>query len=198
MQRANRILVSISAVAAVLLLAGCIKIQTGPMSNEEATDAASIRAKDMEVNWRNRLIGATSIEKMDLTRTLIDTVTANFIRYGQSVADEWRKGSSARGQAVADSEMRAQVDRWNKTQRPIIQSYESMIEYAVGQIESLKIYDTEAMAALRECRDHFYQVYSGVFFPTGTIGDYEGRLRDLQSQGARLSDQLSQELRRYQ
>ncbi len=198
MKVVKRLSYGIAWIAVISLLVGCIKIQTGPMSAEEATDASSVRAKDMEVNWRNRILGATSVEKVDLTRTLIDTVTANFIRYGSSVADQWRKGSSARGQAVADTEMRAQIDKWNKTQRPIIQSYESMIEYAVGQIEALKFFDQDLMASLNTCRDHFYQVYNGVFFPSGTVDDYEGRLRDLQSEGQRVSDQLSQELRKYQ
>jgi hypothetical protein len=197
MSTTRRLLTVLTAVSAIFFTAGCIKIQTGPMSQEEATDAASLRAKDMEVNWRNRLLGATSIEKMNLTKALIDTASSNFIRYGMSVADEWRKGSSARGQAVADSEMRTQIDRWNKSQQPIIQAYESMIEYAVGEIEALNIFDADALLALKECRDHFYQVYSGVFYPTGTVEDYEAKLRDLQSQGIRLSDQLAQELRRY-
>ncbi|HVP07352.1 MAG TPA: hypothetical protein VMS71_05870 [Candidatus Acidoferrum sp.] len=184
--------------AILLVLGGCIKIQTGPVTPEQATENSNTKAKDYMVNWHNRLQGASSIEKMTIVTTFIDSVTSNYLRYGAMVAQEWRRGSATRDQAVADSEMRTQMDRWNKTQRPVIQAYESMVEYGVEQVTLTNVFDKRTLDLLNQERDFYYKTYSAVFFPVGTADDYDSRLQDLKGEWRRLSGDMSQAMLRYQ
>ncbi len=182
----------------LFILAGCIKIQTGPVTPEQATENSNTKAKDYMVNWHNRLQGASSIEKMTIVTTFIDSVTSNYLRYGATVAQEWRRGSATRDQAIADSEMRTQMDRWNKTQRPVIQAYESMVEYGVEQVTLTNVFDKGTIDLLNQEREFYYKTYSTVFFPVGTADDYESRLQDLKGEWRRLSGDMTQAMQRYQ
>ncbi len=183
--------------AALLIFGGCIKIQTGPVTPEQATENSNTKPKDYMVNWHNRLQGASSIEKMTIVSTFIDSVTSNYLRYGATVAQEWRRGSATRDQAVADSEMRTQMDRWNKSQRPIIQAYESMVEYGVEQVTLTGVFDKGALDLLNQEREYYYKTYSAVFFPVGTVDDYDSKLQELKGEWQRLNGDMNQAMLRY-
>ncbi len=183
------------ALLGLVLTAGCVKIQTQSETPERRTEAADLQGKDFRVTFAESLRRASAGQKFALTKNLIDSVSANYLRYGANIADQWHQAAEARKQPVTDVEMRDLVTRSNQTQEPLTQAYEESIDYGIDQIKLSQGVDPTLTKELESYRDHFYKVYNGVFFPKGTEAEYENRLSDLRSEGAQMSRQLDDAIR---
>jgi hypothetical protein len=180
-----------------LIFSACVNIETGPESKEQRTETSETRARDFRVAWVNRFDPAPPVEQALLLKDLLDSVSVKYLRYGRRIADEWYKGNTGRGQPVPDSEMRQMVTAWNETEQPILEAYEETVEYSIGKIKEAAFFDGDVIKLLRENIELFYEIRSGVFYPTGTLKDYEYRLDDLENRRTNLSENLDYEMSRY-
>ncbi len=178
--------------------AGCIKIQTGSQTADEAKESSEVRAKEFQVQWATRLQAAPPLEKISLVRTLMDSVAASYFRYGRSVSEQWRQGSSGRGKPIEDTEMQATVQRWNEAQKPVMKGYDAVVENGIDQIKQSGVFDERVLTKLLQLRDNFFRVCDAVFFPTGNPDSYDEKLGSLSRDNARFSSELEQEVRRFQ
>ena len=106
-----------------------------------------------------------------------------------------RQASAGRGQVVSDAEMRDVITNSNLTQQPLTQAYEESIDYGIEQIKLSQGIDPTLLKQLQDYRDHIYKVYNGVFFPKGTVTEYDGRLSDLQTDGETMSRKMADAVR---
>ena len=181
----------------VLVMTGCVKIETGPETEEQLTQSSDLRGRDFRVTWVNRFTGKTPVEKGQMYNDLIDSVSSVYLRYGYNVADEWRKGNAGRGQLVPDAEMQKVVEASVRTQKPMFQAYEDALEYAYRQLDESGTYSPSDMGIFKRHLDELYRIYSVVFYPSGTVDDYELALRDLESNQRSLGDSVIEMLDRY-
>lgn len=158
---------------ALVVAAGCVKIETGPQTAEDATDAAGARANQQRVQWAEQFQRAQPEEKVRLWRLFVDSTCANYIQYGFKVAEQWRQGNAGRGSSISAEEMQQTVDRWNKTQQPIIKANEDVLEYGVEQIKLTNAFGPPVLEPITHLRDQYYALYSVVFFPRGTVDEYQ-------------------------
>ncbi|MEW6050562.1 MAG: hypothetical protein AB1644_05815 [Candidatus Zixiibacteriota bacterium] len=179
-----------------LLFTACIKVQTGPPTTEEALDAASVRGKEIRAEWFTRFQSATPEDKVILWRMFVDSTAESYLRYGSTVADEWRKGNEGRRAAIADTEMQSTVDRWILTQRPQLEAYDDIVEYGVDQIKLTNVFGATILDPIQQLRDQYYRVYSAVFFPKGTVQEYLQRQTEVRGELQRYSFDLERALSR--
>ncbi|MBN1211559.1 MAG: hypothetical protein JXA92_03200 [candidate division Zixibacteria bacterium] len=189
--------IGILALFLIIIGISCVKIETGPESKEQRTETSELRARDFRVNWVNRFNPVPPVEKALLLKDLLDSVSVRYLRYGRRVADEWYQGNTGRGQPVPDTEMRQVVSTWNETEQPLLDAYEETVEYSIGKIKEAAFFDGEVIKLLRENIELFYEIRSGVFYPSGTLEDYEDRLDELTNRRTNQSENLDYELSRY-
>lgn len=172
--------VSLNAVAGLcaLLAFGCVKIETGPQTVEDATDAAQARANDRRVEWAERLQSAQPEEKVRFWRMFVDSTCAGYIGYGMKIAGQWREGNAGRGTPINADEMRETIARWNKTQQPVLKANEDVLEYGVEQIVRCGAFGKPVLEPVNRLRDQYYQVYSAVFFAKGTVEEYQQTVQE--------------------
>ena len=156
-----------------------------------------MRAKDFRINWANRFSEASPVRKAELLKNLIDSVSVRYLRYGYRVVDEWRQGNAGRGTDIPDSEMREVVTRWNEDEQPVIDAYEDVMEYSMNEIKRTNHFDSGIIKSYERNIEHFYKINSGVFFPSGTVDDYEFRLDELKADQEDMSSSLTGELDNY-
>ena len=119
-----------------LCLTGCgVNIETGPPTADERSRTSEVRGKGVRSDWVNRFELATVSTKGMMFKTFVDSVSSRYIEYGYSVSDQWRQGNEGRGQEVSDTEMREMVARWTETEKPLIESYDDVVEYAIVRAE---------------------------------------------------------------
>jgi len=179
------------------IFSACVNIETGPESKEQRTETSELRARDFRVDWVNRFNPAPPVEQALLLKDLLDSVSVKYLRYGRRIADEWYQGNTGRGQPVPDTEMRQVVAAWNESEEPLLDAYEETVEYSIGKIKEAAFFDGDVIKLLRENIELFYEIRSGVFYPTGVVKDYEYRLDELNSRRTNLSENLDYELSRY-
>jgi hypothetical protein len=179
---------------------GCssLKVHTGPQTDEEATQESTDRGRQIRTEWANRLRAATVPEKALLMRTLVDSTSALYIRYGFRVADKWRDESNRRGVDVPIADIRQMVEVSNRTEEPILEAYEDVLEYGIEEILESRYFELDTEELLTGFRDHFLQVRSAVFYPNGSREDFELRLQSLRTRTEELSFDLGEELRRFE
>ena len=187
----------IFALLLPLIFSACVNIETGPESKEQRTETSELRARDFRVSWVNRFNPAPPIEKAILLKSLLDSVSVRYLNYGDRVADEWNRGNIGRGEPVPDTEMRQVVSAWNETEQPLLDAYEETVEYSIGKIKEAAFFDGEVVELFQENIELFYEIRSGIFYPAGTIKDYDYRLEDLKRRRAESSEKLEYELSRY-
>jgi hypothetical protein len=187
------------AVAALTLLwfSGCesVKIRTGP-TVETATESAEMQARKIRAEFHAGLVDAEPREMIQRLKVHVDSVSAVYVRYGRSIADEWRKGNDARGEQIPAAEMMETVKRWTATQKPILDAYEDNVEYALQEIERSRAFNQAVLRQTQEFADQLYRVRSAVFYPNGTVRDYEDALYDASAQTERMSRDMAQMIRR--
>ena len=179
---------------------GCIKIQTGATA-EEAAESNEVRAKRIRSQWADRLSRVNGDqERAIILKEHVDSVSAVYIRYGFSVAGEWRKGNEGRGKVVEAAEMRQVVDAWVKTQRPILMAYEDNMEYGIRLVRDSKSSEPlprEAYGLLDSLANQYYNTYSAVFYPNNTVEFYEEELLKAQKRHRSFSEGLNVVFRKY-
>jgi hypothetical protein len=197
MRRAVRIA---AALGVVILATACssVKIQTGPASEEEATESSELRGKGLRAEYKNRLDQAGPLEKVQLWTGFVDSVMVWYLRTGSNIADQWRQGSEGRGQEVPVAEMRQVVSNSIASDLPLLESYDDIVEYGLAEIQRTDFVDNTTDSLLKELRDHYYDVYSYVFLPNGTRFEYEHGLEDLRLSTEELAGQVDRDIRRYQ
>lgn len=184
------------ALMALLLLAGCVKIETG-QTLEEATESNELRARQVRSQWANQLNAATPLETADLLKQHMDSVSAMYLRYGFKVTDEWRKGNEGRGKVIDAAEMRQVVDAWVAGQKPILDAYEHNMEFGLDKLRLSKFFAPETLALFDKFGEEFYEVRSVVFYPNRDVETYENKLLESQKQIETLSLELGSELAKY-
>jgi len=181
-----------------LCLTGCgVNIETGPPTADERSRTSEVRGKGVRSDWVNRFELATLSSKGMMFKTFVDSVSSRYIEYGYSVSDQWRQGNEGRGQEVSDTEMREMVARWTETEKPLIESYDDVVEYAIERIRETGQFDQGTEDILQKMVDNYYKVYNSVFFPSGSVADYEYRLAQLQTGTEEISRQVQDALQVY-
>ena len=180
-----------------LVMTGCVNIQTGAETEEQLTQSSELRGRDFRVTWVNRFTGMAPVEKGQMYNDLIDSVSSVYLRYGFTIVGEWQKGNAGRGQLIPDAEMQKVVEASVRTQKPMFQSYEDALEYAYRQLDESGTYSASDMEIFKRHLDELYRIYSVVFYPSGTVDDYEMALRDLESNQRSLSQSVVEMLDRY-
>jgi uncharacterized protein YggL (DUF469 family) len=181
----------------VLVTAGCVKIQTSGESRERQTEVSVNQGKDVQVQFAERMQAATVGQKLAMTKTFVDSVTANYLRYGTTLVDRWRGYNQSQPQPMTDAELRKMVSNWNETQQPLTQAYENTLEYALDEIKRTATVDQQTMSLLGRFRDQYYKVYSAAFYPSGTVDEYDDKLRMLREEIERTSRDLDLAIQRY-
>ena len=184
----------------MIAISGCVKIETGA-TVEEATESNEVRAKQIRSQWADRLSRVNGDrERATILKEHIDSVSAVYIRYGFTVADEWRKGSQGREKEVEASEMRQVVDAWVKTQKPILMAYEDNMEYGIGLIRDSKSSEPiphEASGLLDSLLGQYYKTYSIVFYPNYNVDAYEEELLKAQERHRGFSEAFKALFRKF-
>ncbi len=182
----------------LLFLAGCgITIQTGPEDEQRRTEVSGSRAKQVRGEYATLFQGANSKAIAGHVKNLIDSVSANYSRYGLQMVSEWRAGNQGRGAPVPDTEIRDLISRSNQSQQELLGAYEDIVELGISRIKELREFDQHSLGLLDQFAQQFYEVRSTVFFPSGTVGQYELDVSNAQSELERSSRELELDLQRY-
>ena len=185
--------VALAVMPAVVVSCSAIKIETG-QTQEEAVQSAEIRARQIRSDWANRFQQATPLEMGRLLTRHVDSVSARYVAYGFQVAAQWRDGNAGRGVNVPDREMREVVAAWTERQQPILMAYEDNLEYGLERVKETRYFGQDFLDLLAELVDQYYEVYSAVFYPSGTVEEYEETLNrvkgDMESISGRFKSQL--------
>lgn len=183
---------------AMIILAGCgVTIQTGPEDEQRQSEVSEARAKQIRADYATRFQGQDSKGIVGQLKYLIDSVSANYLRYGNQMVGEWRNANEGRGAPVSDAEMRDLISRSNQSQQHIFGAYEDVVELGMSRIKWLKEFDQTTLGLLDQFSQQFYEVRSTVFYPPDSVEKYERELAETQTDLERMSRELTTELRRY-
>ncbi|MFQ5499706.1 MAG: hypothetical protein ACE5FH_08535 [Candidatus Zixiibacteriota bacterium] len=184
-------------IALLYLSSSCgsyLKIESGD-SPEERVESARDRADNMRAQWANQIKRADPTRVAHLVKGHIDSVSAMFVRYGRDVSDQWREAIHGRGEEVADEEMRLMVDRWTTDQRPILDAYDDNLEFGIAELRLRRFHDEPVFDILDQMVEVYDQTFSDVFYPAGTVEQYEDKFsrhsQDMEQLSARLTDLLA-------
>lgn len=169
---------------AASLMAGCnsVKVQTGPATEEVRTERSNSTASGLRANFARNLEQAAQADKGLILRNFMDSASHRILGFGQQVAGEWHSGNRGRGEEISADEMRTVIDNTIRTERPVLDSYEDIIDYGISHLEEQRSYDDRVVEQFRQLRRRYEGIYSSVFFPNGTVADYEDTLTDQQLQ----------------
>jgi len=181
-----------------VLFLGCgVKIDTGPSTTAEVAQSTEMQAKQFRAEWGERLRLAEPLAKAMMVKQLIDSVSNNYLRYGQNIADEWREGNRGRGAEVSDSEIREIVERSVAGQRPLFLAYEDVVEQGMLEIKRALFLDPQSTEQLETYANYLYDVYTAVFLPQGSYESFLSRIEHLGSTGEIQSQNLDEMLARF-
>lgn len=175
-----------------------IHIKTGPPTDTELTRESEDRGSRMRAEWADRLQKAAPVQQMSIMRGFLDSTTTRFIRFGNQVVEMWRDESKRRGAQLSADEVRQAVERSNQFDLPLLEAYEDVLEFGVDLVVDGRFFDAPVTDKIVSYRDLYYDVYNGVFFPSGGLEDYERKLGDLEASTRLTSQFLAEELIRYQ
>ena len=177
---------------------GCgVTIQTGPEDKQRLAEVSDTRAREIRSEYSERIRAADPMQKAEILKTLVDSVSANYFRYGERVADDWDAGNQARGAETPASDMRSMVERSNESQRSIFAAYEDVVDLAMEEMKIDRVFDQSSMELLEKFRGQFFKNYSIVFYPSGSASQYRDAVYDAQSETEKQSRELQDDLRRY-
>ena len=182
-----------------LLTMGCssVRIQTGPPTEKQATAASEDRGQGMRSKWADQLGRARPMEKMWMVRQLIDSTGALLLRIGRQISQQWSEGEVGRGQEIPPDEMRGVIEASFRTDQPLLDAYDEMVDYGVDEVRLTRHFDETTIGYLTELRDHYDRIHGEVLYPSLGRVAYEDNLLDLGYEAERLSAQLKQDLERY-
>lgn len=180
-----------------LMACSSVRIQTGPPTEKQATAASEDRGQGMRSKWADQLGRAKPMDKMWMVRQLIDSTDALLIRIGRQISRQWNEGEVGRGSEIAPDEMRGVIDASLKTDQPMLDAYDEMVDYGIEEVRLTRFFDEQTMGLLMKLRDHYDRVHGEVLFPSVGRVDYDDSLHDLKYQAEDLSAQLKYDLERY-
>jgi hypothetical protein len=180
------------------LACSSIHIQTGPPTDTELTQESEDRGRQLRIKWSDQLQQASPVQQASMMRSMIDSTTAQFVRFGYSVLDMWRTESNRRGSQLTAKEVREAIERSNQFDMPLLDAYEDVLEFGVELVTSGSFFDSPFKDKLTDYRNLYYDVYNAVFFPDGGLEDYERKLGDWEANTRLTSQTLAEELIRYQ
>ena len=180
------------------LACSSIHIKTGPPTDTELTQESEDRGRQLRIKWSDQLQQASPVQQASMMRSMIDSTTAQFVRFGYQVLDMWRTESDRRGTQLTAKEVREAIERTNQFDMPLLDAYEDVLEFGVELVISGKFFDSQVKDKLMDYRNLYYDVYSAVFFPSGGLEEYERKLVDLEANTRQTSQLLGEELIRYQ
>lgn len=182
----------------MVLACSSIHIKTGPPTDTELTQESEDRGRQLRIKWSDRLQQASPVQQASMMRSMIDSTTAQFVRFGYQVLDMWRTESDRRGTQLTAKEVREAIERTNQFDMPLLDAYEDVLEFGVELVISDKFFDSQVKDRLMDYRNLYYDVYNAVFLPNGGLEEYERKLRDLEANNRQTSQLLGEELIRYQ
>ena len=169
-------MVSAIAVAmASLIVTSCVKIETG-QTPDEAKASSEARASQIRSEFALQMRGATPPDIAALMATHFERVTGAYFQFGNEVIKQWEEGEKGRGQAIDGAEMRKFVTAWTDGQQPILTAYDDNLEYAFAQLEQSQYFRESFLHEVQALVDKYYEAYSVVFLPTGSLDDYKYKL----------------------
>jgi len=181
--------ISILSLATLPVLPGCVKIETGS-TPEESQASAELRAKRVRAEWANRVHASSPAQIADITAGLVAGIAERYVDYGNKVAGQWREAMVGRGKDVPAEEMRRMVDLWTKDERPVLMANEDNMEYGVGRLKETGYLTPPGVESLDSVVSAYYELYSAVFYPAGTVSEYEDRLVEKGTTIKRLLEQF--------
>jgi len=189
----------ILGLGAVALLSACssIHIKTGPPTDEETLQQSEEQGRRFRVTWTDRLQKAGPVDRAGMIRSLLDSTTSQYLRFGRQIADWWRDENDRRGAQIPAEEIRPAVERSSQFDLPLLEAYEDIVEYGVQSVLEEHFFDETTEQALTQYRDHYHEVYSAVFFPNETVDRYRLLLQTLEAQALSLSRDLGDQIARY-
>lgn len=196
--RGGRFISVLTLTAGFLSMVGCVSVQTSSGGAEQRTQSSQQTASALRSDWGRRLQDASPKEAAMLLAAQIDAVTARYVAYSRSVADKWREGNDGRGTPIPDSEMRHFVNGWISTEKPILDANDDMVEYAYSRIKESRGLDQATEDIIRRSISAYYDLYSAVFIPNGSVEDYEYAVAKKRSLVEDRLRELDQDLTRYQ
>ena len=183
-------------LSALLTAGGCVKIETG-QTIEEAEASSEDRAGRLRSDWAGRIQRSSPLQVGQLLKMHIDSTAARYVEYGFRIAREWETGSQGRGEIIPADEMTTIVEGWNRGQKPILKADEDNLEYAWAELQAGRHFDRTTEDLFKQMVNQYYEVYSIVFYPVGTVADYEESLYQVRSETERLSTELDRMLAGY-
>lgn len=196
MSRIDKALLVTIVLSALLSSAGCVKIETG-QTIEEAEASSEDRAGRIRSDWADRIQGSSPRQMAELLKIHIDSTTARYVDYGFRIGREWETGNRGRGEVIPADEMTTIVEGWNRAQKPIMTADEDNMEYAWAELKATRHFDPTSLDLFKQLVDKYYEVYSVVFYPAGTVGDYEESLYRVRLATERVSIELGRILEGY-
>jgi len=196
MSRIDKSLLVAIVLSALLTSAGCVKIETG-QTVEEAEASSEDRAGRIRSDWAGRIQRSSPRQIGELLKMHIDSTAAKYVDYGFRITREWETGNRGRGEVIPADEMTTIVEGWNRAQKPILKADEDNMEYAWEELKAAHLFDPTTLDLFKQLVDQYYDVYSIVFYPVSTVGDYEESLHRARSATERVSTDLGRMLEGY-
>jgi hypothetical protein len=184
-------------LASVVFGPACIKIEMAAETEEQKTEASDVRAREYRVAWIERFERLSLYEQGRMVGSSIDSLSTYYLDYGYRVAQDWRSANQGQGTALTADDMRSLIEEWNRSQKPLMQAYEGALEYGLGELKRRRDLDQSSLNLLQQGLDLFYEVYNGVFSPSGTPDEYERRLDRLKMELASYGPTVEDDLRKY-
>jgi hypothetical protein len=176
---------------ASIVACSAVRIETG-QTREEAVESSEDLARGIRAEWATRIKSVSPTEIAALEADLIGQVVDIYVGFGRRVAEQWHEAESGRGEVVAAEEMRKMIDLWVEREWPILKAREDNIEYGADRLREDGIVSESALEAVNKLVLHMYEVYNAVFFPMGTLSDYEVGLDRAHQEAQRLMQQYRQ------
>jgi hypothetical protein len=166
--------------AAALLVCGCggINIETGPPSEEQATQTSEMHGRSLKSDFSTRMERATPLQKAWIWSRFVDSTTSRYLRIGREVADQWQRGNEGRGEDVSANEMQQVVANSIARDLPLLESYDDIVDYGYDLIRETYHFDAATEKLVTDVRDNYFDTYNFVFYPSGSQRDYSDGLFD--------------------
>ncbi|HKK22012.1 MAG TPA: hypothetical protein VJ983_11105, partial [candidate division Zixibacteria bacterium] len=116
-------------------------------------------------------------------------VTAQYFNFSNELMKRWEDGESGRDQPISGTEMRKFVTAWTGSQQPVLTAFDDNLEYSYSQLKQGHYYGEAFMGQVKNLVDEYYEVYSVVFLPNGTLDDYRYKV---EQEKFKASNQLAE------
>lgn len=165
--------------ATVSLNVGCsaVKIETG-QTREEAVESSRERSSLVRSQWAQQVNAADPVGKVELLIGHVEATMERYFGFADEIKYQWQQAEDGRGQQVSSDEMRKMIEAWSVTQRPVLDANDDNLEYARRQALASNYFGPEFKERLDGLCDRYYDAYSSIFYPSGTLAAYsDGLLR---------------------